>query len=175
MDDATRFADLYDEHRGAVLAYCLRRTGRSDAEDAVAETFATAWRRVGDIPLDMTLPWLYGVARRVLSRQHRSRRRLRQLRSKIGSQPVAAMAGPEAEVVQRLEYRLVAEALRRLSADDREVLMLAAWEGLGGAEIGAVVGCSADAAAQRLHRARRRLEAGVKWPVDVRQRRGERT
>lgn len=36
---------LYELHYPEVLAYCDRRIGRSDAEDAVAEVFAVAWRR----------------------------------------------------------------------------------------------------------------------------------
>ena len=51
----------------------------------------------------------------------------------------------------------LAAAFRALSEADREVLRLAAWEGLGLEEIGAVVGCSAIAAKARLYRARRRL------------------
>jgi RNA polymerase sigma-70 factor (ECF subfamily) len=37
------------------------------APDVVAETFLVAWRRLDDVPAD-PLPWLYGVARRVLAR-----------------------------------------------------------------------------------------------------------
>lgn len=48
-------------------------------------------------------------------------------------------------------------AFRSLSEADREVLRLAAWEGLTVAAIGQVLGCSAVAAKARLHRARQRL------------------
>lgn len=40
---------------------------------------------------------------------------------------------------------------------DREVLMLASWEELSNGSIGVVLGCSTEAAAQRLHRAKQRL------------------
>ncbi|MFI7634921.1 RNA polymerase sigma factor [Nonomuraea sp. NPDC049400] len=49
------------------------------------------------------------------------------------------------------------EAFKRLSDDDRELLALVAWEGLSGAEIAKVLGCSRGAARIRLHRARKRL------------------
>jgi RNA polymerase sigma-70 factor (ECF subfamily) len=52
-------------------------------------------------------------------------------------------------------------ALGRLSSDDQEILRLVAWEGLSHAEAGQALGCSANAAAIRLHRARRRLERAV--------------
>ncbi|MFC7585901.1 RNA polymerase sigma factor [Nonomuraea antimicrobica] len=51
----------------------------------------------------------------------------------------------------------VREAYARLSDDDREVLALAGWEGLGSDEIATVLGCSSGAARLRLHRARKRL------------------
>ena len=66
---------------------------------------------------------------------------------------------PETESIalDRLEVRTVVDALQQLSAADREVLLLAAWEGLSHGEIAAALGCSENAAAIRLHRARKRL------------------
>ena len=49
------------------------------------------------------------------------------------------------------------EKLARLNEADREILLLAAWEELSTTEIAAVLGCSVNAAALRLHRARKRL------------------
>jgi len=53
---------------------------------------------------------------------------------------------------------LLHEALRRLRAQDQEVLRLVAWEELTYAEAAAVVGCSPNAFAVRLHRARAALK-----------------
>jgi DNA-directed RNA polymerase specialized sigma24 family protein len=55
------------------------------------------------------------------------------------------------------EATLVHEALRRLEPGDREILLLAEWEGLSPAEIASVVGCLPVTARGRLHRARRRF------------------
>ena len=49
-------------------------------------------------------------------------------------------------------------ALAKLSERDRDLLLLAAWDGLTADEIAVVVGCSRAAAKVRLHRARRRLQ-----------------
>jgi DNA-directed RNA polymerase specialized sigma24 family protein len=51
--------------------------------------------------------------------------------------------------------------LRTLPAEQREILMLAGWEGLSAGEIGRVLGCSPTAARIRLHRARAKLRAEV--------------
>jgi DNA-directed RNA polymerase specialized sigma24 family protein len=53
------------------------------------------------------------------------------------------------------EEALVREALGRLGARDREVLLLAEWEDLSPAQIAVVLGCRAITARGRLHRARR--------------------
>ncbi len=51
--------------------------------------------------------------------------------------------------------------LKILPENDREVLMLAGWEGLNASEMGRVLGCSPTAARIRLHRARSRLKEEV--------------
>jgi RNA polymerase sigma-70 factor, ECF subfamily len=54
------------------------------------------------------------------------------------------------------------EALRTLSESDQQVLMLHAWEGLTGRELGIALDCSTAAASVRLHRARHRLNAALR-------------
>ena len=152
------FRRVYVEHHRDVYAYCLRRSNADDALDAAAEVFLTAWRRMEDMPDgDSVLPWLYGVARRVLSRQWRGQRRLRRLRLRAAALGRPTSEGPERVLVQREEFDLVLQALGRLRASDQEVLRLAAWDELPHVTIAALLGCSVNAVDQRLHRARRRL------------------
>jgi len=147
------FRRLWAEHHRHVLAYALRRTGqRADAEDAVSSTFTVAWRRFGDKPsAEFELPWLYAIAARVLANQRRSLRRLGALRSRLRELPDPA--GNE-----RSDLPEVVAALQQLRQEDQEILRLAAWEGLSGAELAVALGCSENAATIRLHRARKRLE-----------------
>jgi RNA polymerase sigma-70 factor (ECF subfamily) len=95
------------------------------------------------------------TARRVIANQRRSRRRHVALQERLAA--AAATADPARSSGR--EARLVHEALRRLRPVDREVLLLAEWEGLSSAEIAAVLGCLAVTARGRLHRARRRFRA----------------
>jgi RNA polymerase sigma-70 factor (ECF subfamily) len=60
-------------------------------------------------------------------------------------------------VVQRQEYDTVIEAIRGLGADDREMLLLSAWEGLTHAEIAEAMDYSLAAVDKRLARAKERL------------------
>lgn len=153
------FARLFEAHFHGLLAYARRRTANwSDAEDVVAETFTVVWRRMADLPAEDAdrLPWLYGVARHVLANQRRSTMRRRRLLGRLQvehgrlTDRQAVLATP------------VLEALARLPPADQEVLRLLAWEGLTHAEIGTALAITPNAAAIRVHRARRRLEAELK-------------
>jgi RNA polymerase sigma-70 factor (ECF subfamily) len=153
-----QFNELYQRHFRDVLAYCLRRGPDADGYDAANEVFAIAWRRIEDVPRgDAARPWLFVVAKRVLYRRRRSARRFRRLISRAASVPSSRSPSPETVVVQRAEYDAVLAAASRLAVRDREVLSLAAWEGLSHGEIAEMLGCSIAAVDQRLHRAKQRL------------------
>ena len=142
---------LWHEWHRYVLAYALRRADPATAEDVVAETFVIAWRRLADVP-ERPLPWLLGVARRVLANQRRGARRRRALAEHLRER-ASAPSGPEGAPEGR-----ALTALASLAERDREALLLHAWEGLDHAQAGTVMGCSGATFAVRLHRARRRFE-----------------
>lgn len=153
-----RFEELYSRHFREVLAYCIRRGGADDAYDAANEVFTIAWRRLADVPAgEAARPWLFVVAKRVLHRRRRGALRFRRLVVKAGGIRHHGGPDPESVVVQRVEYETVLQAASRLSVRDREVLNLAAWEGLAHSEIAEILGCSIAAVDQRLHRAKQRL------------------
>lgn len=149
-----RFRRLFHDAHRPLLAYALRRAeNAADAEEVVADTLLVAWRRRRDLPAgDATLPWLYAVARRVLANQRRSQARRRRLERLL--QPLLR---PSTEHEETEPLETVIAATRRLSAADQEILRLAAWEDLSHAQIAIALDCSENAAALRLHRARRRL------------------
>ena len=99
--------------------------------------------------------WLYATARRVIANQRRSSRRRVALHERLALEAASAPQEPPPD----REEALVHEALRRLGPRDREVLLLAEWEGLSPAQIATVLGCLAVTARGRLHRARRRFRA----------------
>ena len=154
----SRFQGVYEAHYRAVTAYARRRTSDPvDAQDVVSETFTVAWRRLSEVPDgDACLPWLYGVARRVLANQRRGNRRRDDLTTRLRSQH-AGTVDVEREVLVAEERRTVLAALSRLRDSDQEILRLAGWEQLPHREIARVVGCSESSVAVRLHRARARL------------------
>jgi RNA polymerase sigma factor (sigma-70 family) len=153
-----RFVRLYEAHYASVWAYCRRRIDPDRVDDAVADVFLTAWRRIEELPPeDRVLPWLYGVAYRVLAHEWRGASRTLRLREKLGAVGVHAIDMPAEQVVMREESRLVVEAAARLKGSDREILRLAVWEELKQAQIAVALGISTDAVKKRLSRARRNL------------------
>ena len=152
-----RFERIYETHYDAVLRYCLRRTAREDALDAAADTFSVAWRRRSDMPLDDPLPWLYGVARRVLANQHRSARRRQGAAAYLRVAGDDPPEGPELQVIRDEEAALVVAALGRLQPADREIIQLAGWEQLGRSAIATAMQCTPNAVTKRLNRALDRL------------------
>lgn len=102
-------------HYQAVRAYLLRRIDPETAQDALAETFLVAWRRLD--------------ARRTLANQRRSISRASALATRLAAQPSAP--GSDDELAnQRAAAETVPAALGRLTEADRETLRLVAWEGL---------------------------------------------
>jgi RNA polymerase sigma factor (sigma-70 family) len=151
-----RFERCFRDHYAQLLAFSMRRvSGREVAEDAVADTFAVAWRRRDRIP-DTALPWLYAIAAHVIANQYRSTRRRHNLDTRLAHETGATAPGPDpAESLGRRDAFSTAFAL--LEEPEREVLRLVAWDGLDTRDAARVFGCSPGAFRVRLHRARRKL------------------
>lgn len=149
-DQTQAVSSLYERHAQAVHRYALRRSDREVADEVTAQVFMVAWRRRTALPED-ALPWLYGVARRVLSEHRRGVARRKRLGERLRSEAIEET--PRRELLDDGLSR----ALRALSEGDREALLLRYWEELEPAQIAQAMGCSRATIAVRLHRARLRL------------------
>lgn len=151
--DVAWFTAVVEEHSTALVRYFARRGPRQDAEDLVAEVFATAWRRRGDVPDAAVLPWLYRTAGFTLANHRRKAVDL-----PVGEVPEAGSTrvdgDPELSALFDAELR---GALASVGERDRRILLLHAWEGLDGAELAAALGVSRSGADAALSRARKRL------------------
>ncbi|WP_240930631.1 RNA polymerase sigma factor [Isoptericola sp. BMS4] len=158
--DAAWFDAVFAAHAGAVQRYLVRRlpAGSDDAEDLAADVLATAWRRRADVPRGAELPWLYRTAGFVLANHRRKAR----------ATPVAVVP-EEPDDVDPADLAVdddrVRAVLARLSARERRVLLLVAWEGLDGDGLAAVLGVSRGGADAALSRARARLRAA--WEAEA--------
>jgi RNA polymerase sigma-70 factor (ECF subfamily) len=151
------FTKVYAVHYPDVVRYGIRRLADAHASAELAqEVFEIAWRRRADVP-DNALPWLYGVARRLLANRWRHRRTHPPEQPLRSVETIAATDGYEPGAAAAIAD--LRTALARLPELDQEILRLVGWEQLTVAEAADVIGCTRTAAKVRLHRARRRLAA----------------
>lgn len=158
-DPAAEFERLYAETSTRVLAYCLRHLPRADAEDVLADTYAVAWRRWDHA--DPSLPWLLGVARNTIRAQYRAVQRRFALTERLTQWEALTAPAAEVSALDRVNALSVLVGLRD---EDREALLLTAWDGLSADQAATVLGCSKAAFQVRLHRARRRLDLRLAEP-----------
>jgi RNA polymerase sigma-70 factor (ECF subfamily) len=156
VDPQARFEALYASHNAAVRTYIRRRVDSQDADDVVADVFVIAWRRLRDVAED-PLPWLLGVARRVMANRWRGATRNAALRDRMMlERPNLA---PSDSMTP--EPREVLRALSAMREKDRETLLLVAWDGLKPAQAARVLGVSPNTFSARPSRARRRFERAL--------------
>jgi RNA polymerase sigma-70 factor (ECF subfamily) len=152
--DETAFARIVAEHHGEMLRLAYVVCGEWDlAEDAAQAALWHAWRKLPTLREPERLrAWLLKVtlneARQIL--RYRRRHAAVQLTASVGDLPGA---DPTAGVGQVD----LANALARLSPDDRALVGLRYVADLDSAEIGALVGRSASGVRSRLARVLQRL------------------
>ena len=157
---------LYERHAPAVFRYLARRAGPLVAEDLLSEVFTAALdarKRVVLHRSGSALPWLYGIAMNVLRRYFRHR----QPSWVVDPDQVMDWDAVDARLDAEAQHRRLHRALGTLSAADRELLLLVAWEGLTSADAAAVLGISKVAARSRLHRARHRARQALQGNADL--------
>ena len=160
--DRDAFERFVRRHEGAVLRYIRTRTSDPDrAEDALQETFIAAWRSAGTFRGDGSArAWLLTIARNAVRREYR-----RAAGEPERFQPLDAVAvgagwgrDPDEAWTDRIAAgQLVERAFERLSADDREILLLRDLEGFRNEDVAEMLGLSLAATKSRLHRARLRF------------------
>lgn len=161
-----RFEELVTRVGPRVLGYLTRAMRPpTDAADVYQQVLVTTWRRFAAIPddEDAAAAWMIGTARRTLAnhRQAETRRAdaTERLRAYLAINPPQVPAGdPRVEM-----------ALGALKPEDREILELTYWDGLGSEHLGAALDIRPDAARKRLQRAREAFRRALQTqPVSTR-------
>jgi RNA polymerase sigma factor (sigma-70 family) len=147
-----RFERLFDDHGRSIHRYFQRRASRNEVEDLTADVFAIAWRRIDEIPEGFAEPWLYRTAWNVLANARR----------KYVDIPIEELEISAPDLADDfIEDDELKQAWQQLSIRDREVLRLAAWEGLNGEALAAALGISVGGAGAALSRARERFQLAL--------------
>lgn len=159
-NDPAAFRLFYERWARQMFGYFYRRTFDPHVSaDLLAETFAVAWEKRSRFR-DIGRPagaWLYGIARRELSRYRRRRRIELSAVHRLGMN-VPTIEDDELEriedVVDASAFRAdLVVALERLNTRDRESIRLRVVEGHTFREVALELGCSEGAARVRVHRA----------------------
>jgi RNA polymerase sigma-70 factor (ECF subfamily) len=134
-----RFAVLFDRHAAYIHRYLARRAGPETADDLVAETFLTAFRKRHRYRRGYASarPWLYGIATHLVAQHHRDMARQHRMHQAAGPAPDAPDFSERAaaRVTATAIRPVLDEALACLPARDRDVLLLIAWEELSYEEV----------------------------------------
>jgi len=161
-----QFEYMYATHRDAIWSYVVRRVVRDDVDDAVAEVFTVAWKKMSQCPdANTQLPWLYGIGKNVVGNTNRSSNRRQRLWSKVSVMPTSDSPGSDVHVVRNLEDTELLTAVSKLRPIDRELLRLRTWEELPIKDIAVVVGMSPKSVESRLVRIRKNLARMLAVPA----------
>lgn len=158
------FGDWYREYRSRVYRYVRWRvSGREVAEDLVATVFLRALRGLETYRRDRGSPqaWLFQIARNTVTDYLRRLKRTRGLHVSVDQihDVTCDLPTPEERLLHEERVRVLLNAISTLRSTDQEVLQLRYGGELTNGEIGEVLGITEGAAAVRVHRALRRLQA----------------
>jgi RNA polymerase sigma-70 factor (ECF subfamily) len=158
------FGVVFDRHYDEIRRFVWRRLGPDHADDLAAEAFARAFKARGsfDPGCDDARPWVYGIANNLIRMHARSEGRRIRAYSKAKELPGEEFAS---EAVQRASAESARpelfRGLRKLSARDREIVLMHAWGDLNSREIGLALGLPDATVRTRLSRARKKLADGL--------------
>lgn len=145
------FEELFARYREPLFGFFRRRLENCErAEDLTQETFLAVIRATARYePRSLVRTYLYGIALKLLAAERRKQRR---------------SAPPAPSVVEsRTEEALwVREALEKLDASEREILMLREYEQLSYAEIAELLRLPLNTVRSRLFRSRMALKNNLK-------------
>ena len=159
-DREARFRAIYADAYADVQRFVQRRVQSSHAEDATADAFLVAWRRLDDAPKkpDDVRAWLFGIARNCLLNTLRSQGRRDALAVRVieTTRSAGLADGLDADfLARRID---LAAAWRRLRKTEQEALSLTVFEGLTSPQAARVLGITPVSYRLRLMRARRALQ-----------------
>jgi len=143
------FEELFERHRQPLHGFFQRRLeSRERAEDLTQETFLAVIRSTARYqPRALVRTYLYGIALNLLASERR-----RQSRDNSPAPELAAADCPD-------DALWVKEAIAKLDATDREILMLREYEQLSYSEIAALLRIPVNTVRSRLFRARMALKS----------------
>ena len=153
--DPTAFGQLYERYVTKIYNYVYYRTGNHhDAEDLTGRVFYRALMHI-DRFVDRGVPfsaWLYRIAHNLVANWHRDHSRRQEFSLEDVSLTSPIRETPEATAEANEEHTRLLSAIRSLTTERQELLILKFVEHLSNAEIGEIMGRSEGAIKSLYHR-----------------------
>src|SRR5215468_4295738 len=156
LGEPEAFGLIYDRHAATVLRFLGRRAGARVAEGLVGELFRIAFerRKTFDASRATALPWLYGIGSNLLLKHRRAEARRLRASARMAAAESTDRRASEAALDARLLFPRVADAIEGLPDDEREALLLFAWEELSYQSMAEALELPIGTVRSRLNRAR---------------------
>jgi RNA polymerase sigma-70 factor, ECF subfamily len=167
--DLRSFEELYRRFGGILFATIIRILNQQEAaEDVLQEVFLQIWEKAPlyDSARGKPLTWVVTLARNKAIDRLRSTQRSHRLHSEVEREAQAFEPFEEKSSVDALEAvekgKLVRDAMRKLSKNQREVIALAFFSGLTQTEIASRLGEPLGTVKARIRRGMMRLREVLK-------------
>ncbi len=154
---------MFDAHADTIYGYLARRVGSTAANDALSDVFVIAIERFEQYRPETggERSWLFGIANNVLRHHWRAEARRLMALTRQHVQP-ATLGDPLLAVESRIDAQhdviRVVDAIVGLNADDRDLVLMFAWERLTYREISEAMNLPIGTVRSRLHRLRRSMQ-----------------
>ncbi|MDE3074684.1 MAG: sigma-70 family RNA polymerase sigma factor, partial [Chloroflexota bacterium] len=135
------FGQLYQIYIDRIYNYIFYKTGHSvDAEDLTEQVFIKAWEAIGRFRPEGKpfAAWLFKVARNVVIDHYRTRKSNADLSEVVAV--VADEGDPEDAAQRRATRQVLMSAIRRLTDEQQQVILLKFIDGMDNTEISATMG-----------------------------------
>lgn len=143
--DHDAFSQLYTLYFDRIYRYVRLKLGNAaEAEDTTSTVFFNAWRTIHNFSPQREssfAAWLFRLAHNAVIDRYRSMRDVVSLDAGERHQALHAMLpGPEAQIEHKLAISELSAALKLLTEEQREVVLLRFVEGLSAREVGDILG-----------------------------------
>jgi len=158
--EVQKLAVLFERHHRGLFRYFVSMNRNHElSEDLVQDVFfrMLRYRASYDAGQSFTA-WMYQIARNASVDQAQKRRGEVIGIDEFTDHKADQAPGPEESAKRSQNLRLLRQALDRIPADKRELLVLSRFEGMKHEELAAVLGCEVGTVKVRVYRAMRALE-----------------
>lgn len=150
-----QFAEMYDAHADAIYRHCYFRVFRkARAEELVQETFMKTWQYLMDgHTIDNPRAFLYRTATNLIIDDSRKKKEASLDEMLEGETQWEPSGDGHKDIEHEVLLREVLDEIKKLDPADREIITMRYVDEMGPAEIGEILGVSANNVSVRLNRA----------------------